>query len=131
MQTLLPQGWKRPKGYANGVAAEGRFVLTAGIVGWDEHEVFHSDAFIDQVRQVLANTLAILAEAGAEPQHVAQMTWYVTDLEEYRQSLKDMGPVWREYMGANYPAIACVEVSGLVEKRAKLEVFTIAVVPAR
>ena len=131
MRTLLPQGWKRPKGYANGIVAQGAVIYTAGIVGWDSDEVFHSDAFIDQVRQVFLNTLAVLAEANAEPEHIVQMTWYVTDMDEYRANLQALGKVWRDLMGAQYPTIACVEVKSLVEERAKVEISTVAVVPSR
>jgi len=129
MQVLLPEGWKRPKGYANGVLAEGRMVFVAGVIGWDETETFQTDDFAGQFQQILLNTLAILREAGAGPEHVARMTWYVVSREEYLQSLKAIGAVWRELMGSHYPAIACVQVAGLMEERAKIEIETTAVVP--
>jgi enamine deaminase RidA (YjgF/YER057c/UK114 family) len=128
-RTLLPPGWPRPRGYSNGVAASGRFVLTGGVVGWDEREQFVSDTLAGQFRQVLLNTLAILAEAGAGPQHVARMTWYVTSVAEYRDQLREIGAAWRELMGANYPAMAVVEVSALVEPAARIEIETTAMVP--
>jgi len=128
-RTLLPPGWPRPRGYANGVAATGRFVLTGGVVGWDEQEQFAADTLAGQFRQVLANTLAILAEAGAGPQHVARMTWYVTSIADYRAELAQIGAAWRELMGRNYPAMAVVEVSALVEPAAMIEIETTAVVP--
>jgi len=129
MQTLLPPGWPRPKGYVNGVAARGRMVFTAGVVGWDEHERFVATDFTGQFVQVLRNTLAILAEAGAGPEHVVRMTWYILDREEYVASLAAIGAAWRELMGRHYPAMAVVAVAGLVERAARLEIETTAVVP--
>jgi len=128
-RTLLPPGWPRPRGYANGVAASGRFVLTSGVVGWDAQERFVSDTLAGQFRQVLVNTLALLAEAGAGPQHVARMTWYVTSIADYRDQLPEIGAAWRELMGRNFPAMAVVEVSALVEPAARIEIETTAVVP--
>jgi len=127
--TLLPPGWPRPRGYANGIAANGRMVLTGGVVGWDEQERFVSETLAGQFRQVLANTLAILAEGGAGPEHVVRMTWYVTSISEYRESLAEIGGAWRELMGKNFPAMAVVEVTALVEPAARIEIETIAVVP--
>ncbi len=129
MQKLQPPGWAKPKGYANGVVAEGRLVFVAGQIGWDETETFRSDDFVDQVRQCLENTLAVLAEAGAGPEHVARMTWYITDREEYLGNLEGMGRVYRELMGQHFPAMAMVEVAALIESEAKVEVETTAVVP--
>ena len=129
MQKLQPPGWAEPKGYANGIAAEGRLVFVAGQIGWDKTETFRSDDFVDQVRQCLENTLAVLAEAGAGPEHVARMTWYITDREEYLANLEGMGRVYRELMGRNFPAMAMVEVAALIESEAKVEVETTAVVP--
>ena len=129
MKTLLPPGWPRPKGYANGVSAKGRIVVTAGMVGWNAEEKFESNNLAGQFRQVLLNTLAILAEDGAGPEHIVRMTWYVTDLAEYRFILKDIGASWRELIGKHYPAMAVVGVTGLVEPRAKIEIETMAVVP--
>ena len=128
-QVILPEGWPRPKGYANGVAAFGRQVFVAGQIGWDEHEQFHSDDFGGQFRQVLKNTLAVLRAAGAGPEHIVRMTWYVTSRDEYNASLKEMGAAWKELMGRVYPAMAVVVVAGLIEPRAKIEIETTAVVP--
>jgi len=129
MQTLLPPGWPRPKGYANGVAARGRIIFTAGVIGWDEEERFVAADFAGQFVQVLRNTLAILAEAGAAPEHVVRMTWYILDRDEYVASLAAIGAAWRELMGRHYPAMAVVAVAGLVERAARLEIETTAVVP--
>jgi enamine deaminase RidA (YjgF/YER057c/UK114 family) len=128
-QSLLPQGWGRPKGYANGVSARGRLVFTAGVVGWDEQEQFPSDDLPGQLRQVLLNTLAILAEGGAGAEHIARMTWYVTSRDEYLGRIGEIGAIYREIMGKNFPAMAVVEVVALVESKAKVEIETIAVVP--
>ena len=126
--TLLPSGWPRPKGYANGIAASGRMVFTGGVVGWDAAERFVSDTLAGQFRQVLVNTLAILAEGGAGPEHVVRMTWYITSHDEYVGGLAEIGAAWRELMGRNYPAMAVVVVAGLVESAAKVEIETIAMV---
>lgn len=127
--TLLPAGWNRPKGYANGISAAGRLVLTAGVVGWDENEQFHSADLVGQFRQVLKNTVAILAEAGARPEHVARMTWYLVSREDYVRALPEIGQAYREIMGKVFPAMAVVEVSALVEPRALIEIETTAIVP--
>jgi enamine deaminase RidA (YjgF/YER057c/UK114 family) len=127
---LLPAGWPRPRGYANGISASGRMVFTAGVVGWDETETFVADTLAGQFRQVLVNTLAILAEDGAGPEHIVRMTWYVTSRDEYVASLAEIGAAYRELIGKNFPAMAVVEVAALVEGAAKLEIETIAVVPA-
>ena len=129
MQVLLPPGWPRPKGYANGVAVSGRLVFVAGMVGWDAQCVFHSDDFAAQTRQALQNVLAVLREAGAGPEHMARMTWYVTNKAEYLGALREVGQAYREVMGAHYPAMAAVEVSALMEDRAKVEIEVTAVVP--
>jgi enamine deaminase RidA (YjgF/YER057c/UK114 family) len=129
MQKLQPPGWSRPKGYANGVAAEGRLVFVAGQVGWEEDETFRARDFTGQVRQCLSNTLAVLAEAGAGPEHVVRMTWYITDRQEYQANLEGMGRVYREMMGNHFPAMAMVQVAALIEEDAKVEVETTAVVP--
>ena len=129
MQTLLPPGWPRPKGYANGITARGRVVFTAGVVGWDKEERFVATDFAGQFAQILRNTLAILAEAGAGPEHVVRMTWYILDRDEYLASLAAIGAAWRELMGRNYPAMAVIQVAGLVEPAARLEIETTAVVP--
>ncbi len=127
---LQPEGWKRPKGYANGIAAEGRMVFTAGLIGWNAQEEFESDDLVDQTRQTLINTIAILAEAGAGPEHIVRMTWYITDRDDYLARLKDIGMVWKEIIGTQFPCMACVQVAALMERRAKIEIETTAVVPA-
>ena len=129
MKTLLPPGWRRPKGYANGISAKGRLIATAGIVGWNEREEFETDDLAGQFRQILVNMLAILAEDGAGPEHIVRMTWYVTDIHAYRNSLAEIGGTYRELIGKNFPAMAVVGVNALVEPRAKIEIETLAVVP--
>ncbi|WP_218822193.1 RidA family protein [Sphingomonas sp. IBVSS2] len=128
-RSLLPPGWKRPRGYANGIAASGRMVFTAGVVGWDAEERFVASDLAGQFRQVLVNTLAILAEGGAGPEHIARMTWYVTSRDEYLAQIAEIGAAYRELIGRNYPAMAVVEVAALVEAEAKVEIETIAIVP--
>jgi enamine deaminase RidA (YjgF/YER057c/UK114 family) len=128
-ETLLPPGWPRPRGYANGIAASGRTIYTAGVVGWDAEEHFVAKDIAGQFRQILANTLAILAEGGAGPEHVVRMTWYITSRSAYLASLGEIGAAWRELMGRHYPAMAVVIVAGLVEPEALVEIETIAVVP--
>jgi enamine deaminase RidA (YjgF/YER057c/UK114 family) len=129
MRALLPPGWPRPNGYANGVSAKGRIIVTAGVVGWNAQEEFETDDLAGQFRQILANTLAILAEDGAGPEHIARMTCYVTDIQDYRASLAGIGAAWRELMGKNFPAMAVVGVAALVEPRARIEIETTAMVP--
>lgn len=132
MRALLPPGWPRPKGYSNGIeVAAGRMVFVAGVVGWNADETFESDDLVAQFRQVLINTLAIMAEAGAGPEHVVRMTWYITDKREYLSRLREIGAVWRELIGRHYPAMACVEVAALMEDRARVEIETTCVVPDR
>jgi enamine deaminase RidA (YjgF/YER057c/UK114 family) len=128
MKILQPPGWPRPKGYSNGISASGRMIVTAGIVGWDEHESFPDYTLHGQFAQALMNTLEILAQDGAGPQHIVRMTCYVTDRAEYLNSRDEIGTAWREIMGPNYPAMALVEVKGLVEAAAKVEIETTAVV---
>ncbi|MDJ0949713.1 MAG: RidA family protein [Alphaproteobacteria bacterium] len=130
MQTLQPDGWARPKGFANGMAAEGRMVFVAGQIGWNPAtEAFETDDFAEQTGQALKNIAAVLAEAGAEPGHITRLTWYVTDKAEYLASLKRLGPLYREAMGKHFPAMAVVQVVALVEDRAKVEIEATAVVP--
>jgi len=129
MKTLLPPGWPRPKGYANGISASGRLIATAGVVGWTAEETFETDDLAGQFRQVLLNTLAILAEDSAGPEHIVRMTWYVTDIHAYRNSLPAIGAAYKELIGKNFPAMAVVGVSALVEPRAKIEIETLAMVP--
>ncbi len=128
MRVLHPEGWPRPAGYANGVVAEGRLVFVAGQIGWDETQTFRSDDFVEQLRQALSNTLAVLAEAGAGPEQVVRMTWYVTDKEEYRARAREVGAAYRALMGKHFPAMTLVEVSALLEDRAKIEIETTAVI---
>jgi enamine deaminase RidA (YjgF/YER057c/UK114 family) len=129
MRALLPSGWPRPKGYANGISARGRIIVTAGVVGWNDEERFEHDDLAGQFRQVLLNIRAILAEDGAGPEHIVRMTWYVTDIPEYRASLKEIGAAYKELIGKNFPTMAVVGVTELVEPKAKIEIETIAVVP--
>jgi enamine deaminase RidA (YjgF/YER057c/UK114 family) len=129
MRILQPPGWPRPRGYANGVAAEGRLVFVAGQIGWDESGAVVSDDLVIQLKRTLANTLAVLREAGAGPEHVARMTWYVTDKREYLARAREIGAAYRALMGRHYPAMAVVEVKALIEDRAKVEIETTAVVP--
>lgn len=129
MQILQPPGWPRPQGYSNGVMARGRMIFIAGQIGWDESSTIRSDKLADQVRQALVNTVAVLAEADAGPEHVTRMTWYVTDKQEYLASLEDIGEAYRDVMGSNYPAMALLQVSALLEDSAKVEIETTAVIP--
>ena len=129
MKALQPPGWPRPKGYSNGISASGRLIVTAGVVGWDEQERFVSDTLAGQFAQVLRNIVAILAEDGAGPEHIVRMTAYVTDIEAYRSSLGEVGAAWKEIIGRNYPAMALVAVSNLVEPQALVEIEATAVVP--
>lgn len=126
-RTLLPEGWPRPRGYANGIEASGRMVFVAGQIGWNTAGVF-PDGFATQFRQTIDNTLAVLAEAGAGPEHIVRMTWYVVDKAEYLAALREIGTVWRERIGPHYPAMAVVEVKGLIEDAARIEIETTAVV---
>ena len=128
-RVLLPEGWPRPKGYSNGIEASGRLVFVAGQIGWDAAGAF-PDGFAAQFRQTLDNTLAVLAEAGAGPEHIVRMTWYIVDKAEYLAAQRDIGAIWRERIGACYPAMAVVEVKGLIEDAARIEIETTAVVPA-
>lgn len=129
MQTLQPPGWKRPKGYANGVVASGRMLFVAGQVGWDTDEVFRSADLVDQIRQALANVLAILAAGEAGPQHIVRMTWYLGDAAEYNARLGEIGAVYRALVGKHYPAMSAVQVAGFVEAGAKVEIEVTAVLP--
>lgn len=128
-RTLLPPGWPRPKGYANGVMARGTTVWTGGLIGWDAEERFAGDDVPSQLRQTLRNTVAVLAEAGARPEHIVRMTWYVTDLDAYTAQLPAIGEAWREVIGRVYPAMAVVGISRLVEPQALIEIETTAVIP--
>jgi enamine deaminase RidA (YjgF/YER057c/UK114 family) len=125
---LHPAGWPAAKGYANGMIADGRIVVTGGIVGWNERGVF-PEGFVAQARQTLENVRAILKEGGGEPQHLVRLTWYVLDIDEYLESLRDLGRAYREVLGTHYPAMALVQVVRLVEREARLEIEATAVVP--
>ena len=127
MRALEPPGWPRARGYAHGIEASGRLVFTAGQIGWDPSGSFASD-FAGQVRQALENVVAVLAEAGAGPEHVVRLTWYVTSREEYLGAQKEIGAAYRDVMGRHFPAMAVVIVAGLVEAQAKVEIEATAVV---
>jgi enamine deaminase RidA (YjgF/YER057c/UK114 family) len=127
-QVLQPSGWPTPKGYANGMAADGRIVVTGGVIGWDAEERL-ADGFVAQVDQTLSNIAAILAEAGARPEHLVRLTWYVVDMDEYLTNLKELGKIYRTIFGAHYPAMALVQVVRLVEKGARVEIEATAVIP--
>jgi enamine deaminase RidA (YjgF/YER057c/UK114 family) len=129
-EAIQPAGWPRPKGYANAVVAEGRMVFIAGPIGWDAEGVFASDDFVAQARQALANVLTLLRAAGAAPEDLVRMTWYVTDRQEYLRRAKELGAAYRELMGSVYPAMTAVEVSALIEDRARVEIECTAVITA-
>lgn len=128
-QVLQPEGWATPRGYANGIAARGTQVFVGGQIGWNAAQQFESDDFIDQCRQTLRNVLAVLREAGAGPEHMARMTWYVVSRDEYNSRLKELGAVYREVIGRHFPAMTCVQVAALMEARARVEIEVTAVVP--
>ena len=128
-EILHPSHWKPARGYANGVAAEGRMVVTGGIIGWNADQVFETDDFVGQVAQALRSIVEVLAEAGARPEHLVRLTWYVTDKRDYLGSLKGLGEVYKQIIGRHYPAMALVQVVALVEDRAKVEIEATAVVP--
>ena len=125
---LQPPGWPRPKGYSNGIAAQGRLVFTGGLVGWNEEGVF-AQGFVPQVRRTLQNVMAVIKEAGAGPEHLVRLTWYVTSVEAYLADPKGLGAAYREIIGKHYPAMATVEVTRLVEEKALVEIEATAVVP--
>ena len=126
---LQPPDWAPPKGYANGVAARGTLVFVGGQIGWNAAQQFESDDFIAQTRQTLLNVRAVLEAGGAGPEHLVRLTWYVVDRREYNARLKELGVVYREVMGKHFPAMACVQVAGLMEERARIEIEATAVVP--
>jgi enamine deaminase RidA (YjgF/YER057c/UK114 family) len=128
VKVLQPPRWPRPKGYSNGISARGRVVFTAGVVGWDESETFKADSLPDQFAQALRNVVAILTEDGAAPEHLVRMTCYVTSVEDYLRSAKQIGAAWREIIGTHYPTMALVEVRRLVERQALIEIEATAVV---
>lgn len=128
MQSFNPPGWKRPKGYSNAVSASGRMVFVAGQVGWDSQEVFRTDDLVGQVRQSLTNIVAILTAAGARPEHIVRMNWYLEDKEEYNARLGEIGEVYRELIGRHFPAMTALQVAGFVEVGAKVEIEATAMV---
>ena len=129
MRILQPPDWAPPKGYANGIAARGLTVFVGGQVGWNGQQKFESDDFVVQARAALRNVLAVLAEAGAGPEHITRMTWYVTDKREYVASYRALGAAYREVMGRHFPAMTAVQVTALIEDRAKVEIEATAMVP--
>ena len=128
-QRIHPEGWAPAKGYANGVAARGTQIYVGGQIGWNAQQQFESDDFIAQVHQALRNVAAVLQAAGAGPEHMVRMTWYVLDRDEYNRRLKELGGVYRDVMGRHFPAMSCVLVAGLMEARAKVEIEVTAVIP--
>lgn len=129
MDILQPPGWVRPRGYSNGIAASGRTVCVSGMIGWDAQGQFHTDDFAGQTRQALQNIVEVLAEAGAKPEHIVRMTWYVTDKKEYVAAYKEIGVAYRELIGKHYPTMTAVQVMALIEDRAKVEIEVTAIVP--
>ncbi len=129
MRAINPPGWARPKGYSNAIVGRGTIVMVAGQIGWNAQQQFESDDFVAQLRQALSNTVEVLAAAGARPEHVARMTWYVTDKQRYLARMAEVGAAWRDIMGRTYPAMTLLEVSALVEDRALVEIESTAIVP--
>jgi enamine deaminase RidA (YjgF/YER057c/UK114 family) len=129
-ETINPSGWPRPSGYANGIVAEGRYLAISGQIGWNERNELVSTDFLAQARQALQNVMAVLRAAGGEGQHLVRLTWYVTDANEYRQSLRELGAAYREIVGTHYPAMALVQVAALLEAGAKVEIEGTAVLPS-
>ena len=129
MNILQPPGWSRPRGYSNGVAASGRTVFVSGMIGWDGQGVFHADDFAGQTRQALQNIVEVLAEAGAGPEHIVRMTWYVVDKHEYLAAHKEVGEAYREIIGRHFPAMTAVQVTALIEDRARVEIEVTAILP--
>jgi len=128
-QAINPPGWPRPSGYSNGVLAEGPHLAISGQVGWNEHNELVSENFAEQARQALRNVMAVLRAAGGDAEHLVRLTWYVTDKSEYQASLEDLGAAYREIVGEHYPAMALVQVAGLLEEGAKVEIEATAVLP--
>jgi enamine deaminase RidA (YjgF/YER057c/UK114 family) len=129
MEILNPPGWPRPKGYSNGIVARGRMVFVAGMVGWTPEEKFETDDFAGQVRQALTNIVAVLKEAGAGPEHIVRMTWFITDKDEYLNAAKEIGAAYRDIIGRHYPVMAVIVIKGLIEEGGKVEIEATAVVP--
>ena len=129
MKFLQPEGWKPAKGYANGVQARGEIVVTGGLVGWNKDQVWEADDFVGQCEQTFQNIIAVLAEAGAGPEHLVRLTWYVTDKREYLANLPGLGEAYRRVIGRHFPAMAVVQVVALIEDRAKVEIEATAIIP--
>ena len=128
-QTLQPPGWAKPRGFSNGISATGKLVFIAGQIGWTGAGKWEAKDFPGQFKQTIKNTLVVLAEAGAKPEHIVRMTWYILDKKEYLGAIKEVGAAWRELIGRHYPAMAVVQVGALVEDEARLEIETTAVIP--
>ena len=128
-ETLHPKHWKKAQGYANGIAASGRMVFCGGLIGWNADQQFESDDFVAQAAQTLRNIVEVLGEAGAKPEHLVRLTWYVTNKRDYLGNLKELGRAYRDIIGSHYPAMALVQVAALVEDRAKVEIEATAVIP--
>ena len=128
-EILHPANWKRPRGYANGIAASGRQVYCGGMIGWNANQEFETDDFVGQVAQTLRNIVEVVAEAGGRPEHIVRLTWYVTSKQDYHSRLRDVGRAYREILGTHYPAMSLVQVVALVEDRAKVEIEATAVIP--
>lgn len=129
MQHISPDNWFRPKGYSNGIIAEGKTFFLAGMIGWNEKEIFESDDLVDQFRQTLKNICAILIAGDSKPEHITRMTWFVTDMEGYRSRLPEFGKIYQELFGKNFPVMSCIGVSSLVDPRAKIEIEVTACIP--
>ncbi|MES2040397.1 MAG: RidA family protein [Pseudomonadota bacterium] len=129
MEILQPPGWARPRGYSNGISASGRTVCVSGMVGWDAQCAFQTDDFAGQVRQALQNIVEVLTEANAKPEHIVRMTWYVIDKKEYVGAYKEVGEAYRDIIGRHYPTMTAVQVAGLIEDRARVEIEVTAIVP--
>ena len=129
MNFLQPPDWAKPRGYSNGIAARGQLVFVAGMIGWNKDQQFETDDFAGQVRQTLENIVAVLRQAGAGPEHIVRLTWYVTDRREYHASLPKLGEAYRALMGKHYPVMSVLEVTALIEDRAKVEIEATAVIP--
>jgi enamine deaminase RidA (YjgF/YER057c/UK114 family) len=129
MKTLQPSAWPRPRGYSNGVIARGQMVFVAGMIGWDANNEFQTDDFAGQARQALQNVVAVLSEAGAKPEHITRMTWYVTDKHEYMNAGREVGQAFRDIIGSFNAAMSAVQVVALMEDRAKIEIEVTAIIP--
>lgn len=129
MEFLQPPGWTRPRGYSNGIAARGRTVCISGMIGWDGEEKFHTSDFAGQARQALQNIVDVLSQADAKPEHIVRMTWYVIDKREYVAAYPEIGAAYRDIIGRHFPTMTAVQVAGLIEDRARVEIEVTAIVP--